>query len=1041
MRKITSWILWTLVCAWPVAASSLNPSLQEEWKKFRHEHPYHIQVVALSEPDGSGHRLLLITEPPPHVSVQGLERLEPKVLQDVSTGRHPIGYDGWVKDVLFEIPAMSDGDLDLLLSKIHQYMFGTSYKASAVRLSSTVVPGQYQLDLHVPAGNIALWLLGSDKTAGSIWPIVGALLLAVLLVVVFKTRLSSKAIYAFSGFILAIGIVGASVWPRSDSAVLRLSPTAGGSSKSLKAILRDGRSGVFVSDDPGLVVWSFPRHQSLSDYQIEARQFALDSDLVLGAVANENQVAVVARERAVPVDLLPPLRVETIMMLAAADTDELAQSYERMHILAGKFDENGGWDWAPIYLSPQLIDTEYGSLLNITDQLLKSWSEHGEVRYINFNYPDPDVWPFPQALHRHIKAETLTFNWNTKGVGYSATNEGLEVFALNKTGSLPVDYLALDNERMRDAENVGYDYFSGRNDPNLVRVVQYASLYQLFRRFSVNAAPSGQVRLPVSESLKSAALAIINVVYRLDENTVARLKQESVTKELGKSLMTELEAIAKVQSSLSEFLSEFGEEGRDTLANYLVSPRDFGRTAMRVADKLRSARSDAEKEAIYAGLQKSEQIILRARVLASDITKHGEFLQWAARIPLSTVMRGYVSNMERSVRGWIRTPSIVVSRTVGKSFGGVGGHNLDSAISVFRTSEEVGTGEIKVIEENGRKIVLYNEKDSSRVGELSRAVGRDGEGKTADELEQSLRQGLREAKGTADVPRLRMLALDGKKLSTMRGLDDATAGNVAEASGFRPTLQEASDEQTSLTSLMSGRNNTAIVVERVKDSGGYIVFHNASRRIFRAADSVSAQDALVACLRGSASEGTPVYVHLRGFDARQGRGFLDTAELQMGKVRPKEIIRTIDEARISSSELENILKTEYDFKTARIEEVRTIAESEAGTEVEATVKIDAASAAKPPLLMRIRMFFERTFTNAKEFVATIQTRISEFLTGLGSRGGSIDWVAATSDFLKDMEKTNPGVKFQVTLSHQSRDVHIVYDKRINLGPGTAYNPA
>ncbi len=52
-----------------------------------------------------------------------------------------------------------------------------------------------------------------------------------------------------------------------------------------------------------------------------------------------------------------------MLLLAGVNSDELAQSYERNSFAAGKFDEDKNLDWAPIYLSDVLIDTEYGSLL------------------------------------------------------------------------------------------------------------------------------------------------------------------------------------------------------------------------------------------------------------------------------------------------------------------------------------------------------------------------------------------------------------------------------------------------------------------------------------------------------------------------------------------------------------------------------------------------------------------------------------------------------------------------------------------------------
>src|SRR5207244_2263314 len=153
----------------------------------------------------------------------------------------------------------------------------------------------------------------------------------------------------------------------------------------------------------------------------------------------------------------------------------------------------GGRDWAPILLSPQLRDTEYGSLLNITDQLLKSWSNKGRTRYYNFPYAEPTRFPFPGPLWNVLRIESgtaLTYNWNTKGVGYTVQTGPLTMMALNRTGSLPVSYIPEGAQRtgqqVVDAENDGYEYFSQRDDPNLVRVVQYAALYQIFSAFDIS---------------------------------------------------------------------------------------------------------------------------------------------------------------------------------------------------------------------------------------------------------------------------------------------------------------------------------------------------------------------------------------------------------------------------------------------------------------------------------------------------------------------------------------------------------------------------
>ena len=108
------------------------------------------------------------------------------------------------------------------------------------------------------------------------------------------------------------------------------------------------------------------------------------SDVVVGASwSGTDALLIVGRQRQVPLDVLPPLRFETFALLADVDARELAQSYERTTPFAGKLraGDYANADWAPIYLSDPLIDSEFGALLNITDQMLKSWSSAGDIDY------------------------------------------------------------------------------------------------------------------------------------------------------------------------------------------------------------------------------------------------------------------------------------------------------------------------------------------------------------------------------------------------------------------------------------------------------------------------------------------------------------------------------------------------------------------------------------------------------------------------------------------------------------------------------------
>src|SRR5258708_5614772 len=128
-RWLTLFPLVAVVLSLSIAGFGVDPSFVEQWKSFRAQHPYHVQIIGLSQPDTSQHRLLLIAEPPPHVIVSELKNIDAARLSNLEIGRTGVGVNGWLKDILVELPPMSEPDLELLIDKLHSYLFGTSYKA------------------------------------------------------------------------------------------------------------------------------------------------------------------------------------------------------------------------------------------------------------------------------------------------------------------------------------------------------------------------------------------------------------------------------------------------------------------------------------------------------------------------------------------------------------------------------------------------------------------------------------------------------------------------------------------------------------------------------------------------------------------------------------------------------------------------------------------------------------------------------------------------------------------------------------------------
>jgi len=192
-------------------------------------------------------------------------------------------------------------------------------------------------------------------------------------------------------------------------------------------------------------------------------------------------------------------------------------------------------------------------------------------------------------------------------------------------------------------------------------------------------------------------------------------------------------------------------------------------------------------------------------------------------------------------------------------------------------------------------------------------------------------------------------------------------------------------------------------------------------------------------MRRAAFDGKPVRIHLRGFDVRQGKGFLESAEFQAGEVKPKVVARTIDEGRLTSSELSEILTKEYDFKNATIEEVGSIVEDQLGSHLDVAAKIPAKAVSKPPLLVRIRIFFEKGFAVTQEVLSAILDKVRNFKAQfVPGPNGVLDPLAA---FAADLERTHPGVKLDIRLSKENKDIHIGDAGRGPLGGRETYQSA
>lgn len=638
---IVFWFMGILGCIHaPLVAATPPPSIPHcpssareskgDWSRFRAAYPYHIQGLALSEPSSSGHRTLIVAEPPPGVTLAAVKAVDVDLLGDACVEQHGVGYDGWTRDIVVPLPALDADRLADLSGALNQLLFHSTYKAYVLDIPSAPpsTPLRGRLELHVSAAEIHQWLVARGE---------------------------------------------------------RLTPADGGPATGAAQLLNAPARGVYFGETPGIVIWAIPRDRPFEDVADDARQFALESDLVIGALGSPGTVLVIGRERQIGVDVVPPLRAESLALLASVRKEELAQSYERQSFLAGKLAD--GRDWAPIYLSPELIDTEYGSLLNITDQILKSWSNNGATRYQNFAYPDPPAWAFAGPLAKVINADSLTYNWNTHGYGSSFDLGGYDLVAFRGTGALPVTYIA--DQKSTDAyEAQAYRFFNEANDPNLVRVVQYAEMYQIFQRFALPARTRPQTTSAEAHHriMTDAAGAMLRALKEASPERLASAARSALAGELTdlpeEQQKLALGNVALLLSSMQARLRTLGDPALDELASGLLK-----------TSETREDRNRRLTELLAPELLDAKEIVpaLLRQFMDTDV-----------------LLQRYVAAVPPRQGSWIHTPALVISWNTGAMHESTGGHNLDAHVSRFRSTPGVAPGDIRVVEEGGVKVALYH---------------------------------------------------------------------------------------------------------------------------------------------------------------------------------------------------------------------------------------------------------------------------------------------------------------------------------------------
>lgn len=638
-------VLLAISCTLSVAQEALADAdhLTTVWHEYRAAFPYLNQGIAVWR--GERHQcVVIVSEPPPSVTKEQLHELVPSM----SFKKHPLGADGWLVDGVAEL-TLTDAQLSALVGELHDMMYGSRYKAYVIDIPATSRKTQEarHLDLKLRSDDVLAWVGGTEARKP-----------------------------------------------------VRFAPLFGGVPVTFKEI-KDIEPLVFVSEPQGLVGWWIPKARTVSQCMAQVRQFVLESDLIIGAAGDERGVLIVGRQRSVPYEILPPLRLETIALLGNVRADELMQTINPQ-ALSCYINDNPTERWELNLLSPVLYDTEFGALLTISDVLLKSWSLNGANSVRGFReYPQPATWAFQKPLLHHLGSESLVFNYNSATAAQLInTDDGIKVYGAARTSVLPIAYFPDHSEpqskhrlKVSKAEQVACDWFGSQSDPHLVRVVQYTILLQVFNAFDVKTDP-GHAPQVEAEPVRNAYLAAVRDL--LDSAAAAksvdarRALVKRMSESVGRRFVNDLLTVRLLADPMIVCAGNmcFREVGLLAIA------------LSRIAEEMH-ATEDAETwiQALAETTEEARAQVAKALAGAAPTDVGSDpsltFSQWlASAMHLDEKLGDALSRQSEESAKWMHSPVVIYDHNLGSIRFTVGGHNLRIPTVKFRADKSLEAGSL-----------------------------------------------------------------------------------------------------------------------------------------------------------------------------------------------------------------------------------------------------------------------------------------------------------------------------------------------------------
>ena len=210
------------------------------YKDFREKYRFHYQTVGMAS-FGDSSRMILLSDIPPHFETDSIAPIFAEFTHKTELRKHSIGYDGYTTDVVVLLGNATRENCDRLIRRLNKELFYSEYKPTVMALPAEEKRCYFakeNIDYQITLNEFNTWFMEEGE-----------------------------------GFIHL----------DDTSKVMTVSD-----------LFATQARGVYFSQQPGFVAWAVAKNADIAAQVGEIRQFALDADLILGALADSSTLVFIA---------------------------------------------------------------------------------------------------------------------------------------------------------------------------------------------------------------------------------------------------------------------------------------------------------------------------------------------------------------------------------------------------------------------------------------------------------------------------------------------------------------------------------------------------------------------------------------------------------------------------------------------------------------------------------------------------------------------------------------------------------------------------